>query len=252
MLPQLMTGQLATLIHTHVQASAGAKARVGRARVTGPLVIVESGISTLRARSAITGSRARSAGAIIKLPKPSSSSGWQVNVSGTVVVLTPMNLEYKAMRAQLAQFQRIRHPEGTIFEVGKLPGTPWRVALLVTGEGNNTAAVLAERAISWFQPEALLVVGVAGGLKDDIELGDVVVATWVHGYHGGKEDAGGFRARPRGWAGTHLLEQAARHVEADGRWTQRLPAQPGPRSTSSRSLQARSSSTPRTPRSRAS
>ena len=149
-------------------------------------------------------------------------------MSGTVVVLTPMNLEYRAMRAQLAQLHEILHPEGTSFEVGSLPGTPWQVALAVTGEGNSTTAVLAERAISSFRPEALLVVGVAGALKNDIELGDVVVATWVYSYHGGKEDADGFRARPRGWASTHRLEQAARRVENEGTWTGRLPVPASP------------------------
>ena len=134
-----------------------------------------------------------------------------------------MNLEYKAMRDQLTELRRVWHPQGTAFEVGRIRGLPWEVALVVTGEGNAATAVLAERAIAWFRPHALFVVGVAGGLKDDIELGDVVVATWVHGYHGGKEDAQGFRARPRGWGSTHLLEQAARAVDITGTWTELLP-----------------------------
>lgn len=144
--------------------------------------------------------------------------------SGTVVILAPMNLEYKAMRGQLSELRRVWHPQGTAFEVGRIPGLPWEVALVVTGEGNAVTAVLAERAIAWFRPRALFVVGVAGGLKDDIELGDVVVATWVHGYHGGKDDDQGFRARPRGWGSTHLLEQAARVVDITGTWTELLPA----------------------------
>jgi len=147
-----------------------------------------------------------------------------VNESGTVVVLTPMNLEYKAIRERLVVMRQVRHRQGTVFEVGRVPGAPWQIALIVTGEGIVPAAVLAERAIDFFDPQALFVVGVAGGIKDDIELGDVVVATWVHGYHGGKEDVGGFGARPRGWGGSHELVQAARLVDIKGAWTGLLPA----------------------------
>jgi nucleoside phosphorylase len=134
-----------------------------------------------------------------------------------------MNLEYKAMRAQLVALQQEWHPEGTSFEVGTVPGAPWRVAMVLTGEGNANAAVLAERAIARFSPRALLVVGIAGALKDDVELGDVVVATWVHGYHGGKDDDAGFRARPRGWGAAHQLEQVARMVDVREEWADLLP-----------------------------
>ena len=142
--------------------------------------------------------------------------------SGTVVIVAPMNLEYRAMRAQLTELRQEWDSRGTAFEVGSVPGVPWQVALMVTGEGTLPAAVLAERAIARYRPWALLVVGVAGGLKDDINPGDVVVATWVYSYHGGKEDAGGFRARPRAWASTHWLVQAARMVEIKGTWTELL------------------------------
>lgn len=72
--------------------------------------------------------------------------------------------------------------------------------------------MITERANSWLAPEALLFVGVAGGLKDDIALGDVVVATRVYAYHGGKITDAGFHARPRVWEASHRLEQAARHA----------------------------------------
>lgn len=151
-----------------------------------------------------------------------------MNESGKVVILAPMNLEYKAMRAHLRELASIRHRTGTSAEVGTLPGVPWPVALVVTGEGNQSAGALAGQVADWLRPVALLVVGVAGGLRDDIELGDVVVATWVYGIHGGKEDAGGFRARPRTWEGAHALVQAARMVDITGTWTELLatPAKP--------------------------
>jgi nucleoside phosphorylase len=53
---RIMTGQLAALIHAEVQVTAGDKARVGRLDVTEPLVVLVNGISTLAARTAMTGS----------------------------------------------------------------------------------------------------------------------------------------------------------------------------------------------------
>jgi nucleoside phosphorylase len=80
------------------------------------------------------------------------------------------------------------------------------------GEGTLTAATLTERVLSWLEPEAVLFVGVAGGLKDDIEIGDVVVATKVYAIHGGKQTPDGFLDRPEAWRASHRLEQAAKEA----------------------------------------
>ncbi|WP_405720634.1 hypothetical protein OG607_08320 [Streptomyces sp. NBC_01537] len=139
-----------------------------------------------------------------------------------MVILTALPLEYQALRAHLTELEERIHPEGTIFEVGLLPGSPWKVALAEIGQGARSAAVITERAHTWLQPEALLFVGVAGGLADDIALGDVVVATKVYGYHGGKQTPEGFHARPQAWDASHRLEQAARAALRDPQWGRRL------------------------------
>jgi nucleoside phosphorylase len=136
-----------------------------------------------------------------------------------MVILTPMNLEYQAMRAEMRELSVRRHPAGTTAEVGTVPGVPWPVALVVTGEGTLMTAVVAQQVVDWLRPRALFVVGVAGGLKDDVELGDVVVGTWVYGVHAGKEDVTGFQPRPRAWEGAFSLVQAARAVDNEGSWS---------------------------------
>ena len=146
----------------------------------------------------------------------------------TVLVITPMSLEYRAMRDQLVDCRKRTHPEGTIYTVGRVPGSHYDVALLLAGEGTANAAALAERSISFLRPRAVLVVGIAGALKDDIAIGDVVVATWVHSYHGGKQDISGSHARPRGWGASHPLEQRARMVDSDGSWVTSLQPQVRP------------------------
>lgn len=138
-------------------------------------------------------------------------------------MLTALDLEYQAIRRHVTALRMHRHQAGTLYEVGLLPGGVGRVVIAVTGEGNRGAAVLTERAISEFRPAALLYVGVAGALRDDIHLGDVVVATKVYSYHGGKDTDEGFLVRPAAWAAPHALEQIARHIARNSPWHGLLP-----------------------------
>jgi nucleoside phosphorylase len=103
-----------------------------------------------------------------------------------VVVLTALPVEYAAFRAHLHDLNRASDEAGTQYELGTIKGGTCRVALAEIGEGNDSAAVLAGHAIVRFRPRAKFFVGIAGALRDDIDLGDVVVATRVYGYHGGK------------------------------------------------------------------
>ncbi|MFF3712480.1 5'-methylthioadenosine/S-adenosylhomocysteine nucleosidase [Streptomyces phaeochromogenes] len=131
----------------------------------------------------------------------------------TVAVLTALPLEHEAVLAHLTDVGKLTHPRyGTRARRGRLPGSPWQVALVDMGEGTLAAAALTERVLSWLEPEAVLFVGVAGGLKDDIEIGDVVVATKVYAIHGGKQTPDGFLGRPEAWHASHRLEQAAREA----------------------------------------
>lgn len=139
------------------------------------------------------------------------------------VVLTALELEYQAVRAHLTDLRTRHHPSGTLFEIGLVRGTSTRIAIAVTGEGNRAAAVLVERAVALFRPSFLLFVGIAGALHKDISLGDVVVATRVYGYHGGKEEAAEFLARPRAWETSHDLQQRARHLARTTWWIRPFP-----------------------------
>lgn len=141
----------------------------------------------------------------------------------TVVILTALNLEYAAVRAQLTDLQPYRHPRGTRFEIGAVPGSRCRVVLGLAARGNQATAALAERAIEEFSPAAMLFVGVAGALWDGIALGDVVVATKVYAYHGGTSEDDGLKSRPASWEIPHEFAQLAAHVERTGGWTAGLP-----------------------------
>lgn len=133
-------------------------------------------------------------------------------VATDIVFLTALALEYDAVLAHLTAVSSHVDPGGTHYTVADLGRGGPRVALAQLGEGNLGAAVLTARAIQEFRPKALILVGVAGGLTDDADIGDVVVATRTHTYQGGREESETFRPRVRSWPVAHGLEQAAREV----------------------------------------
>lgn len=140
-----------------------------------------------------------------------------------VVILTALNLEYQAVHRKLAHPQVHRHERGTRFEVGTVQGTSCRVALGLTNKGNQSAAVIAERAIQEFSPVAVLFVGVAGALWESAALGDVVMATHVYAYHGGTSDDDGLKARPRVWEAPHGISQLGSHLARVNDWADPTP-----------------------------
>mgnify|MGYP002620209485 CR=1 FL=1 len=141
-----------------------------------------------------------------------------------VVILTALPLEYEAVRERLTDLRIHRHRAGTHFEVGRIRQSDCRVALTRVGVGNNTAAVLAERAMTEFSPAAVLFVGVAGAMRPHIKLGDIVIANKIYAYHGGTSEDDGLKARPKAWEIPHEADQIAHHVARSNGWRRHLPA----------------------------
>ncbi len=97
----------------------------------------------------------------------------------------------------------------------------WQVAVVEVGQGNESAAVKTALAMPYVRPEVIILIGIAGGLKD-VRLGDVVVATAVRGYEKGKETDAGFLPRPDVYNSDSRLVNAAQHVARMPDWRRRI------------------------------
>ncbi|EMD22200.1 hypothetical protein B0293_39160 [Amycolatopsis azurea DSM 43854] len=143
------------------------------------------------------------------------------------VIMTALPVEHAAVLEHLVDVRPYRHKMGTVFDVGTVAGHPGhRVAVVETGAGTTTAATLTERANAEFAPEAMVFVGVAGGLRDWLVTGDVVVATKIYSYQGGRSEDDEFLVRPSAWSVSHRLDQEARRLPRGGAWHSFLPGDP--------------------------
>lgn len=82
----------------------------------------------------------------------------------------------------------------------------YQIAVVETGPGSNQAAAETSRVLEHAAAARLAVyVGVAGSIRDEVLVGDVVIAERVYDVMGGKETDEGFKLRPRENAASHAV-----------------------------------------------
>lgn len=140
----------------------------------------------------------------------------------TAVVICALGLEAKEVVYHLQNTHEAVSPHKIVYECGHFHGRiSWTVAVSECGAGNHNAAHFVLDAIHHFSPDLVLFVGVAGGLKQDVKLGDVVVASKVYGYHSGKSELE-FKPRPILEYPSIGLEQRARFICRHNDWIERV------------------------------
>lgn len=144
----------------------------------------------------------------------------------TAVIITTLTEETRAVLAHLRGTDHDAAPwevRGTVYDHGSFAGQhgTWTVAVAEIGPGNSTASVEIERAIARFRPAAVLLVGIAGGVKD-LRLGDVVAADAVYDHESGKDTDTDYRPRIKTHSSSHRLVQHARRVARGDAWQQHI------------------------------
>ncbi len=90
-----------------------------------------------------------------------------------LAILVALEVEAQALVRQLAP-STISSPRLSVWE-GLVEGTP--VVLVITGIGKVSAALAAQFTCDRFDPGSLLVVGLAGAIGSDGQLGELIVAS---------------------------------------------------------------------------
>lgn len=148
----------------------------------------------------------------------------------TAVLLTALPEELAAVRQQLradgAEIERQTVTGGGIYyqAVVSAQHVDWTIYASFTEPTTGSAAAGATDAILNFAPDVAIYVGIAGGIrKKGIKLGDVVAATEVFDYDGGKETADGFVPRIRQLHSAFALKQLAAFTMIEDAWRTRVP-----------------------------
>ena len=96
-----------------------------------------------------------------------------MTATATTAILSALPQEQSGLLASLEQAQRTQHA-GRTFTSGVLHGQP--VVLALSGIGKVAAATTATALLERFGATRIVFTGVAGGIGDGVNVGDVVVA----------------------------------------------------------------------------
>ncbi len=144
------------------------------------------------------------------------------NTRTSILLLMPLQIEYDAIRKHLHDVKEI-FVGGIRYEMGTYQGGHQKFSIVIvqTGVTNTKMGLATEKAIQYFKPATIFVVGIAGGVKD-VEKGDVVVATKVYGYESGKETSEGYVSRPDVVNFDQALLSVALSVASKSTWKRKL------------------------------
>lgn len=134
-----------------------------------------------------------------------------------VVIFTALHLERREVRKHLSDV-RNAHVNGIDVDFGKLAECEcsYTVGIVETGPGNVDASVAAVQVVDDLDAEIVVVVGIAGGLKD-VRVGDVVISSKVYWVEAGKEKEF-YQTRPDFGPVSEALVQRARTVVVENGW----------------------------------
>ena len=139
-----------------------------------------------------------------------------------VLILTPLPLEYAAVVKHLSGERTSSVRGAAAYGMGAFLGKHHKYSVIIREPGmrNTDMALATEKAIQEFQPNIVLLVGIAGGVKD-VKIGDVIIANSAFIYDAGKESEDGFLLRTSEYVFSEHLLAYAQNTSRDAAWKAR-------------------------------
>lgn len=137
------------------------------------------------------------------------------------LILTTVVHESRAVKVHLTNPERLIGEKGSLYEYGRFsdPAGDWLIVHAITSQGNSDAGLVAGKAFQEFGSfHAVMFVGVAGSLKEDIPIGSVVVGDYVYNGHAAKVGDIEIYVRPHGLPSARELLTAAQGLIYDDEW----------------------------------
>lgn len=148
-------------------------------------------------------------------------------------IITALPVERKAVVSRLTASQKVQEAgEPLTFYRGHVPipgeAAPYSVVVTqLLDMGNLDAAAATARVLHRYRPRNVLMVGIAGGVRGEVTLGDVVVARQACYYEPAKLRPKGDEPRERQFHADAMLLGRAQHYE-ESDWTAQIEvARPG-------------------------
>lgn len=103
-----------------------------------------------------------------------------------LLILCPIEIEYNTVSRLIAN-RKTEVRDGLVYQRGSFQGKVHAYDTICRRTGSKIAniALATEKAIQHYQPDLIILLGVAGGIKD-VQIGDVVIGTKAYGYESGK------------------------------------------------------------------
>ena len=138
------------------------------------------------------------------------------------LIITALEKELKAVYRQLGDYKRIQKANFPTYyratletNSGSDRGILVVAVTMVTQNGNTPAAVRTTRFVQHLKPRYVLMVGIAGGIKGKVNLGDVVVSNKIIYYEYTKETPSGSEPRIEVKSVDSLLLDRAMNCDTD-------------------------------------
>lgn len=144
-----------------------------------------------------------------------------------LAIITALKIERKAICQHLEDLEVVQDTNDPYtYYRGRLATASgdehYEVAVIqLAGMGNDEAAIHTAALIARWHPHSVLMVGIAGGVRGKVQLGDVVVADAVYYYELAKVTTQGGERRPQEFRSDRLLYNRAQAYE-ESDWKARI------------------------------